>query len=732
MEEQPKRVWTIHSADTGKSFEIHLENEGTVEQLQTVLAEVCGVSVASQVLINESGINVRSGMRLTSPRHESPIFVFNLQTITASEPPRRRSMDMPVLTETKIPDAASQLDDSDKGAQLAKMLQARADEMCDTTKQNIAEQAIMARALMSARSNLVGHAAHFCKKFTAFNEELGNCFNKYDQILASCDTGFEALEKVTLPLELVGGEGSQMGTVSMSESTVVQNMQSIRSYVAGALQQLKGRFTELSVMNMETSARLEVDMDMSELEPKGSHFVKLEEQVGEMQQLQASQHSLAENVQNLPTMYSNDAKLGKTLRLVLLSQEALHHEAHTRMRCISGHQSQIQKMAKSISGYKDSLRSLDRYFGELEHVPHMSIAFQAGVTEVHRRVQFREAYSSQVAQCTVKINDLVEREVKVRKAFSNTHGKHLPPMLIPGLNEMPPAIDIEVPWFDCDLPRLESLSARGEGEAARGEGEAARGEGEAARGEGDGEQGLDQVSDLKQALETIRQERDAIQQSTLELHWKVSTQEAAMKSMDDLKLNNTSLELQLNDTKSNLARAMAALEARTATLNEIRQLVGMSVSAHSVGASDCSSGTSYSESQHDSGLLDLLRAQKAVAAEVLQARETTGLASAVRMGPEFNVGDVAMFLRRRSSQLVGCTETEVYQAVTQGDTHWFLHPVPSVGMGGEKPRLVIGELVEVHQMEAGAPPEQGDPTPFGLREGEEYHCVKLANVKTFT
>lgn len=104
--------------------------------------------------------------------------------------------------------------------------------------------------------------------------------------------------KVTMPPELLG-QGSQMAA-SMSESTVVQNMQSIRSYVAGALQQLKGRFSELSVTNMESSARLEVHMDMSEFEPGvGSHFKKLDEHAANMAELQTLQHQLSAEPHNL-------------------------------------------------------------------------------------------------------------------------------------------------------------------------------------------------------------------------------------------------------------------------------------------------------------------------------------------------------------------------------------------------------------------------------------------------
>lgn len=737
--ETPKRVWAVHSADTGKSFEVHLENEATVEILQLKLAEISGIGVRSQVLINESGINVRTGMRLTSPRHQAPIFLFDLRAITSPEPSRRGSVDLPTLLEpTNLADA-SQQQDGEKASQLAKMLQARADQVYECTKQNIAEQTIMARALMSARANLVGHAAHFCKKFSAFNEDLSNSFKQYDQILASCDTGFEALEKVPMPPELLG-EASQVGSTSMSESTVVQNMQSIRSYVAGALQQLKGRFSELSVTNMETSARLEVHMEMTELDPtQGSHFAKLEEQITQSSGLRAAQLELCEDPANLQTMYSNDAKLHKIMRLVFTAQVALQQEAHTRMQHISTHQSQIQKMAKSISGYKDSLQSLDRYFSELEHVPHISAAFEAGLTEVRRRAQFRDAYAAHVLECTQTINSLVEREVGVRKAFAKSHGRHLPPMLIPGMAEMPPTINIEVPLFDNDLPCLED-----KGDVAtpklQQDHEPGLPEGAAPESEGGRMSPTSEIAALKATLETVRQERDAIQQSMLEAHFKVSTQESQIKSIDEVRMNNSSLEVQLAELKATLSRTSEALEARSHTLNEVRQIIGMASSGHSVTTSGCSSQTSTSDSQHDSALLELLRSQRRAAEGGRNERDALELkgqleaahSASISMG-EFKPGDVMCFLRRKPSQLAGCTETDIYEAIgDHGPTSWFLHPVSRELLSEEKPRVVVGQMTEQElQLVDAAPGEGGEGTPFGLPQGSEYHCVKLKDVKAF-
>eukprot|EP00656_Telonema_subtile_P005620 TRINITY_DN1255_c0_g1_i2.p1 TRINITY_DN1255_c0_g1~~TRINITY_DN1255_c0_g1_i2.p1 ORF type:complete len:825 (-),score=179.32 TRINITY_DN1255_c0_g1_i2:277-2751(-) len=737
------RIWTILSADTGKSFVVQIPNESTVETMQAALAEVSGIPVAGQVLINESGINVRRGMRLTSPRHESAIFVFDLKAITSSELVRRGSVDLPSLSEPPklASDNSSQHDDGEKEGLLAKALESRADEICELTNKNVAEQVVMARALLSARSNLVGHAAHFCKKFTAFNEELTNSFKQYDKILASCDTGFEALEKVTMPPELLS-EGSQM-MASMSESTIVQNMQSIRSYVAGALQQLKGRFSELSVTNMETSARLEVHMDMSELEPtNGTHFTKIEETAAEMAELQTAQHELCADPENLSAMYGNDAKLQKKMRKVFSAQESLQQEAHTRMRHVSTHQSQIQKMAKSISGYKDSLQSLDRYFGELEHVPHISTAFEAGLIEVRRRAQFREAYSHQANQCTEMINELVQCEIGVRKAFANTHGRHLPPTLIPGLSEMPPTLNIEVPLFDTELPTLEAeeASAGEPGAPAEGEGaEGAEGEGAASAEEaGAPSEGADRhtVAELKKTLETVRRERDSSQQSMLEAHLKVSSQESQIKSMDEVRMNNTNLEVQLGQLKQTVSQLMESLEGRNSTLAEIKQLLGMASSVNSDAASGSSFSndeTSTTESQHDLALLEILKSQlgpqKSAGSEVERLEQENAELKAqlqsktehVSLNGDFQVNDLMCFLRRRPSQLTGCTQSEIYEAITtQGDHNWFLDPCPE-GLSsedGERPRVIIGRMADQELIEPASAEDSNEGTPAeGSNEG---------------
>lgn len=755
-----RRVWIVYSAQDGSSYELPLPTESTVEQLQASLAEMSLVPLKSQVLINESGVNVRPGMRLTSPRHQSPIFMFDLKFITSTElqARRRSSSDLGICQEPKdppprAPEDGSLKDDTEREQQLINTLAARAEEMCESAVKSVSRQTIMARALLSARANLVGHAAYFCRKFTAFNEELERSFKQYDQIMAACDTGFEALEQVSIPLALTGApaEGSQL-SMSMSESTVVQNMQSIRSYVAGALQQLKGRFSELTVTNMETSARLEVEMDMSDLEPqKGTHFTKLDEQINEMTALRdaqrtgASEESGVEPTQTLALMYKTNAEIESIQRAVLRSFDMLQQEMQTRMQQISRHQSQIQKMAKSISGYRDSLQSLDRYFGELEHVPHIGPAFKAGIVEVQRRLEFREMYSKQAQACMDAINALVEKEIDQRRQFDEAHGKHLPPVLIPGLAERPPTLTVEIPKFDSQLPALEHLPAAledAEGPSTSTSSlPALTAAGDCNAGEAEG------ASELKEALAEVRRERDEMEQSMIKAQLKLSEQEAQAGSTDEKQTNSADLESQLGDHKRQLAQTLERLDSRSTTLQMARSILGMPGQTNSGYSEETTGSDSAASSQcDDAALLEKIRAQRDAYNEVEALKEqnrklteqlsmlTATSATRVSVAEGFEAEDLVCFLRRRPKQMIKCTQSDVYEAIMTGSSEHCFLDLDGIEMNdeqGEKPRLVMGKVTECNLLQASVHPEN-NTTDFGLPEGTAYTCVKLTEIKRFT
>jgi len=786
---EAKRVWVVLCAADGSTVECHLPNEASVEDLQRKLAEVSGVAVQRQVLINESGINVRPGMHLTSPRHESPIFLFDMHAITGAHFQLRSFSEPPLLSEQDSaakPADASQ-DTVEKAVQVYQSLQSRAGQLHAMATKCHTEQQIMARALLSARCNLMGHATFFAKKFQAFNKELHSSFTQYDKILASCDSSFCDLQKVPLPPELTT-QGEPLGA-SMSQSASIQNIQSIRSYVAGALQQLKGRFAELNSTNMECNARLNIEMDMAALEPgisassssgsaKGSHFIKLDDQASEIIALQAAQTAAEVSADgsgdHLGPMFTTDAKLVAATRAVFAAHTTLQQEVHARMQHICKFQSQIQKMARSISGYRDSLQSLEQYFAELEHVPFISAAFKAGLTEVRRRREFRDAYANKARECTDSIKQLVQCEVGVRKAFAKTHGQHLPPTLIPGLAELPPEpIDIEIPGFDMELPSLESLEILDPAFVGSAEdlsdrefepdNEEAQSEFYSPRKKPleasvspklDAEDGAaseviassetkDELKDLRQALETVRQERDIMKQSMLEAEWKLSNHEALAKSMDEVRMNNTNLEVQLSEAKTSLGQVMSALDARSSTLNEVRQIVGLAGSMQS-GVGSSSTASSMSESMDDAALLEALKAQKAASDEADRVmHENCELNKQLQQrGPvtqESSRHNLAfssfaphdwMCFQLCSS----CTNGEsdespphVYEAISdEGDTRgWFLPPSqPELGV--QPARLVIGQMVEAEAFVA-----EGSDNVFGLAAGSSYHCVTLTEEKKF-
>ena len=61
-----------------------------------------------------------------------------------------------------------------------------------------------------------------------------------------------------------------------------------------------------------------------------------------------------------------------------------------------------------------------------------------------------------------------------------------------------------------------------------------------------------------------------MKQSMLEAEWKLSNHEALAKSMDEVRMNNTNLEVQLSEAKTSLGQVMSALDARSSTLNEVQ------------------------------------------------------------------------------------------------------------------------------------------------------------------
>ena len=156
----------------------------------------------------------------------------------------------------------------------------------------------------------------------------------------------------------------------------------------------------------------------------------------------------------VPAMLQTDTELQALQQAVADSKTHAQHRLRVRLREISAAQSGIQKALSSLSVLKDALKLQCDNMEHLEHVAELPSAYQQFLQEIRRRRAFGQAVAASSTALLERVAAMREDEVKAREKFLRGPGRHLMPafydVFVPSLASPPPLFAPQLPLNELD------------------------------------------------------------------------------------------------------------------------------------------------------------------------------------------------------------------------------------------------------------------------------------------
>lgn len=350
----------------------------------------------------------------------------------------------------------------------------------------IAEQAIMARALRAAVSNLSVHLngtlrlrSEFTTDFQSKSSSHVLLLQRFESLMSSlsgiplhpalitaarasgrvmetlldtvpvekerawaaqCQTSHERL--ITMFSELEGGF-TQLGTTASREEEARQDLEaeeeikSLWKEVRGLGQQIRDRQAQrLETLTSNHGKVVKVIMDAIAEDGAQTAFTVLEE-------ISKASADL------IPAMNDDDQiSMQLTEKLAAAKTKAMKR-MKIRLREVSVAQSGIQRVNSSVGVLKEALTQQCENMIHLEHVAELPDAYRDFVSEVCRRRAYGGAVTSSSTAMMERLASMREDEVKAREKFLRGAGRHLMPafyeIFTPTLATPPPLFTPQLP-----------------------------------------------------------------------------------------------------------------------------------------------------------------------------------------------------------------------------------------------------------------------------------------------
>ena len=351
----------------------------------------------------------------------------------------------------------------------------------------VAEQAVMARALRAAVSNVSDNR----NKAARTRGEVASTFSKktgsHSSILQSFEILLNNLKDEPLHPELITiarSNGRVMET--LLDTVPVERMRVWANQCQISHKRLLGYFKEMDQefesLGTPASREEEVKLDMEAEDRIKSLSEEVEDTMTELRDLQAtrlatltSDHkkvvsivmnaiSDGEKAQDafssleamskastdvLPSMVADDKKLMEIMTKVADAKTMVMKRMKQRLRQISVAQSTSQRVLQQVAVLKDALVQQCEYMAHVEHIVELPDAYRAFLSEIRRRRAYCEAVSSASTAMVERLSSMQKDEEKFRMKFLRGPGKHLMPnffdMFVPTLATSPPLITPQVP-----------------------------------------------------------------------------------------------------------------------------------------------------------------------------------------------------------------------------------------------------------------------------------------------
>lgn len=375
------------------------------------------------------------------------------------------------------------------------------------------EQAVMARALGAAVSNLADHSGTATRAHADFTATFRAKTSAHAQLLAGFEGTLQQLASIPLHPSLIhaaarhqhhhtphptAGEASaapmnpQMTTLLDTvpverERNWMQQCQTSHTRLLALFQELDSSFAQAS-FSTEADDQFNLQLELKWEQVQGAGKSLQSQQSKRLERLTASHsqvvktilHAISSNsdadVQGafvplgelsegskslVPDMLQADAELQRLQTLVADSKTEATRRLKTRLREISAAQSAIQKALSNLSVLRDALKQQCENMEHIEHVAELPNAYQQFLQEIQRRRAFGHAVEASSTALMERLAAMRDDEVKGREKFLRGPGRHLMPafyeVFVPSLASPPPLFAPQLPHNEIDnLPDVSS------------------------------------------------------------------------------------------------------------------------------------------------------------------------------------------------------------------------------------------------------------------------------------
>lgn len=353
----------------------------------------------------------------------------------------------------------------------------------------VQEQAVMARALRAAVSNLSDHyhgaartRAEFTALFQAKTAAHGSLLQRFESIL-------NGLAQIPLHPALVAIARTSGRTMETLQDTVpVDREKAWATQCQTSHQRLLSLFAELDTAfsQLGTQATREEDARQDRLAEEEIQnlwrnvegFAKeiRDRQAQRLEQLTKAHRDVVQivlnaiNTQNedevqnaftpmremssaskviVPAMVEDDNRLKQLMVDIADSKTRIMQRMKIRLREVSVAQSSIQRVLSSVTVLRDALNQHSENMVHLEHVAELSNSYKAFLSELRRRRAYGQAITASSAAMIERLAQMRDDEVRAREKFLRGAGRHLMPaffdIFVPTLATPPPLFTPQLP-----------------------------------------------------------------------------------------------------------------------------------------------------------------------------------------------------------------------------------------------------------------------------------------------
>ncbi|MGK3754370.1 MAG: hypothetical protein ACI8RD_006679 [Bacillariaceae sp.] len=383
-----------------------------------------------------------------------------------------------------------------------------ADLRLQACKQCVQEQAVMARALRAAVSNLSDHfngAARTRSEFSSLFQSKTAAHSSLLQRFESTLTGLgsvllhPALVNIargsgrimeslldTVPVERerawaqqcktsndrlltlfaeVDSDFGNLGTPTSREDETRQDLlaekqiQQLSDDVQGAVQDLRDRQAQrVGRLTTDHGKVLKIIMDAISAEVEEGKEDEVQKAFTPLRQISNDAKDI------VPDMDIDDKSMKELMAKVADAKTEAMKRMKVRLREVSVAQSSIQRVLSSVGVLKTALTQQCENMIHLEHVVELATSYRDFLSELRRRRAYGQAVTSNSTAMMERLAVMRSDEVKSREKFLRGPGRHLMPpffeIFVPTLATPPPLFTPQMPAL-AELDTLPDIGAEG-------------------------------------------------------------------------------------------------------------------------------------------------------------------------------------------------------------------------------------------------------------------------------